>query len=45
MCFCKQHYKINDVYVTGGKSNWVQTTQNIHHLDNAISLGYDLITN
>jgi pantothenate kinase type III len=21
MCFCKQHYKINDVYVTGGKSN------------------------
>jgi type III pantothenate kinase len=40
--YAKQKYHINDVYVSGGKSIYLQTleSKNIHFIHNAILLGY-----
>lgn len=43
--YARKLYGISNVYVSGGKDNWVELTDKIQRLDNAILIGYDLISN
>jgi hypothetical protein len=43
--YCKKNYGIDNVYVSGGKRGWVKLNKKIQHFDNAVLIGYDLITN